>query len=79
MAEDQTRIDRLEDKVASLQTSMSHGFGQLQAEITHLRQLVEQTLAKPPPAAPAWLVLVGVGACTTGLASLIVGVAQLVR
>lgn len=78
MAEDQTRIDRLEDKVASLQTSMSHGFGQLQAEITHLRQLVEQTLAKPP-AAPAWLVLVGVGACTTGLASLIVGVAQLVR
>lgn len=79
MAEDQTRIDRLEDKVASLQTSMSHGFGQLQAEITHLRQLVEQTLAKPPPPAPAWLVMVGAGSLLTGIAALLLGAGLLLR
>lgn len=71
------RMDRLEEKVAALQTASHQAFGRIEAEIAHLRQLVESTLAKPSPPAPAWLVLVGVGACMTGAASLVVGVALL--
>ncbi len=77
MVEDRTR--QVEERVAALQTATSHGFGRIETEIAHLRQLVQETLGKPAPATPVWLVLIAVGTCATGVSSLIVGIVQLLR
>lgn len=73
------RMDRLEEKVAALQTASYQAFGRIEAEIAHLRQLVESTLAQPSPPAPAWLVMVGAGSLLTGIAALLLGAGLLLR
>jgi len=74
-----SRIERMEDKMASLEVATAHGFGEVRQDIAHVRQLVEATLDRPPAPPPIWVLLLSSGTFLVGMASLILSVSQLVK
>lgn len=73
---EEVRIARLEDKVGSLEVATAHGFGELRQDIAHLRELVSQTLGRPP-ATPVWMLLLASGTFLLGLAACLLAASQL--
>lgn len=77
MAEE-LRLKRLEDKVAGLEVSTAHGFGQVQAGLQSLRELVRSTIDRPAPPPPLYLVLLAAATFGLAIVTLLLVVVQLV-
>lgn len=73
---DEARIERLEDKIGSLEVATAHGFGEMRQDIAHLRELVSQTLGRPQQT-PVWVLLLASGTFLLGLGSCLLVAAQL--
>lgn len=71
------RVDRLEDKVSSLEIATAHGFGEIRQDLAHLREILTATIDRPPPPTPTWVMLLSSGTFLVGLASLLLAVTQL--
>lgn len=76
---DEARLGRLEEEVAALKLTTSHGFGKVDASLEHLQALVSATIDRPPPPPPVWVMLLTSATLVVAVATLLLAVAQMVR
>jgi hypothetical protein len=77
MAEE-ARIERLEDRVASLEMATAHGFGKLEMSIAALSELVRATIARPVET-PRWVGLLAASALVLSVGTVLIAFVLLVK